>query len=255
MRHAWRFSVQMGLIVLLLDGCSTDSPGITLGVAASLEPPVREASDRYTERTGTPITLVSGSSGTLAQQVRAGAPLDALVLADASFALALERDGLLAGLTPLAAGVLVAVTPLAVPAGIPLTSLVADPRVRHIAIATPASAPYGAAAVAALREAGAWEVAMPRLVYASDVAGVLTFVASGNADVGLVSRSLARTAPASGLTVVDLGPREGLTATAAVVAGAPGADAAGAFIAWLRGPEAIGFWERAGYLPAPAEVR
>lgn len=249
------FSVCLAAMLLLNASCSSKPDGITVGVAASLAPPVREAAARYTAATGVPITLVSGASGALAQQVRSGASLDAVALADVSFAEALAADGLLAGVTPFATGVLAAVSSLDVPPGTPLAALAADPGVRRIAIATPASAPYGAAAVAAMREAGVWEAAEPRMVYAPDVAGALAYVTSGNAEVGLVALSLALAADVPGLTVLPFGARDGLTQAAGLVKGTDRAQDAHAFLEWLTGPETAALWQAAGYEPAPLEAR
>jgi molybdate transport system substrate-binding protein len=245
------FSVCLAITLLCINACSGGSQTLTVGVAASLLPPVREAASRFTERTGTPITLVSGSSGALAQQVRSGAPLDAVLLADASFADALAAEGLLVGPTPFATGVLAAVTTLPVPQGTALAALAVDPRVQRIAIATPASAPYGAAAVSALRDAGAWAKAEPRVVYAADVAGALAYVTSSNAELGLVALSLALAADALGLTVLPLGPQPRLVQTAGVVTQTRRAKDARAFLTWITGPDAAGIWEAAGYQPAP----
>jgi molybdate transport system substrate-binding protein len=254
MRRAF-FSVCSAAVLMMNASCADADTGITVGVAASLVPPVREAASRFTERTGTPITLVSGSSGALAQQVRSGAPLEAVALADASFAQALSAEGLLEAPVPFATGVLAAVTTLPVPQGTSLAALAADPRVQRIAIATPASAPYGAAAVSALRDAGAWTQAEPRVVYAADVAGALAYVTSSNAELGLVALSLALAADAPGLTVLPLGPQPGLVQTAGVVTQTARANDARAFLTWFTGPDAADIWEAAGYQPAPLEAR
>ena len=64
-------------------------------------------------------------------------------------------------------------------------------QVAHVAIANPDHAPYGRAAVAALRAAGIYDAVRPKLVLGDSVAQALQFVQSGAADVGLVAKSLA----------------------------------------------------------------
>ena len=65
-----------------------------------------------------------------------------------------------------------------------------DARVRHVAIANPKYAPYGRAAVAALRSARLYDALQPKLVMGESLAQAAQLVESGNADVGLLSRSL-----------------------------------------------------------------
>src|SRR5439155_15242789 len=64
--------------------------------------------------------------------------------------------------------------------------------VAHVAIANPEHAPYGRAAVAALRSAGVYEAVRGKLVFGENVGQALQFVQSGAADAGLVALSLAR---------------------------------------------------------------
>jgi molybdate transport system substrate-binding protein len=64
-------------------------------------------------------------------------------------------------------------------------------RVQRIAIANPEHAPYGRAAVAALRKAGIYEQVKKKLVYGENISQAAQFVQSGNAQAGIVALSLA----------------------------------------------------------------
>jgi molybdate transport system substrate-binding protein len=66
-----------------------------------------------------------------------------------------------------------------------------DPRVRHIAIANPDHAPYGRAAVAALRHEGMYDRVRAKLVVGENISQTAQFAQTGSADVGLVALSLA----------------------------------------------------------------
>jgi molybdate transport system substrate-binding protein len=68
--------------------------------------------------------------------------------------------------------------------------VLADPAVRTVAIANPEHAPYGRAAVEALRSAGVEDVVEPKLVLGENVSQAADFVRSGNADAGVVALSL-----------------------------------------------------------------
>ena len=60
---------------------------------------------------------------------------------------------------------------------------------RHLAIANPDLAPYGAAARAVLQQLGLWDELQPRLVRGENIAQTFQFVATGNAELGLVALS------------------------------------------------------------------
>jgi molybdate transport system substrate-binding protein len=62
-----------------------------------------------------------------------------------------------------------------------------DSSVKKIAIANPQHAPYGRAAVAALKHAGVYDRVADRLVLGENVAQAAQFVESGNAQAGFVA--------------------------------------------------------------------
>ena len=66
-----------------------------------------------------------------------------------------------------------------------------DERVKKISVANPEHAPYGQAAVAALKSAGIYEQVKAKLVYGENISQAAQFVQSGNAQVGIVALSLA----------------------------------------------------------------
>ncbi len=136
-----------------------------------------------------------GSSGSLLAQVTQRAPFDVYLAADLEHARRAVAEGLALG-PPF----VYAVGRLAVwaPAGSPLDleglglRAVADPGVRRVAIANPRHAPYGAAAVEALRRAGLLAACEGKLVLGEDVAQAAQFVDAGGADLGLLALSLVR---------------------------------------------------------------
>ena len=60
----------------------------------------------------------------------------------------------------------------------PSLEKLSDPGVRHIALANPETAPYGAAALEALRHYGIYEVVQPKLVYGESIAQTNQFIVS-----------------------------------------------------------------------------
>ena len=70
-------------------------------------------------------------------------------------------------------------------------TVLTEARVRRIAIANPEHAPYGRAAVGALRHEKLYERVRQKLVLGENISQAVQFAQSGSADVGLVALSLA----------------------------------------------------------------
>lgn len=207
---------------------------VPVAAAADLRlvlPPLVAAQE---QRTGARYTLSFGSSGQMVQQALNGAPFQLLLLADSALAQRLAAAVPGVERRPYALGRLA----LVVPQGSAIRDLnglkgaIAAGRVRHLAIANPAHAPYGAAAKTVL--AGVGITAAP-LVLGDNVAQALAFVTSGAADAGIVALPLARAA--GGLRVVPISPslHPPLVQTLVIMPGA--APAARALADAISGPQ------------------
>src|SRR2546428_1463352 len=139
--------------------------------ASDLALAFREIVPRFERALGVKVTLVLGSTGMLAKQIEHGAPADVFFAADQTFIDDLAAKGVVIPETRAlyAQGRLVLAT--ARSAGAKLTDLrqLSEPRIRHVAIANPAHAPYGRAAEQALRAVGVWDGLRPKLVYGEDI--------------------------------------------------------------------------------------
>jgi len=62
--------------------------------------------------------------------------------------------------------------------------------IRFVAIAKPDAAPYGRAAVEALKAAGLWESIQPKVVYAENINVSRQYAVTGNADAAFTAYSL-----------------------------------------------------------------
>ena len=70
-------------------------------------------------------------------------------------------------------------------------AVVTDPHINKIAIGNPEHAPYGRAAVAAMKHDHVYDKVSSKLVMGENIAQAAQFVESGNADVGILALSLA----------------------------------------------------------------
>lgn len=145
------------------------------------------------------VDVTFGSSGHLYAQLTHRAPFDLFLSADLRYPRQLAEAGLAdsADVFAYAVGRIVLWTRVGSPLDVPRRGADAlrDPEARPIAVANPRHAPYGAAAVAALRAMGLYEEVEPRLVFSESVAQAAQFVESGAAAAGILALSLAR-APA-----------------------------------------------------------
>lgn len=252
---------------LILAACASSSPDASSQVPARVR--VAAASDlRFAmdeliaawggARPGVAVEPTYGSSGNFLAQIREGAPFDIFFSADAEYPRELERAGLAEpGSTRLyGIGQIVVWVRVDSPLDVGARGLegLTDPSVRTLAIANPEHAPYGRAAVAALKTAGVYDAVQPKLVLGENVSQAAQFVESGNADAGILALSLA-VAPSLhdkgryAVVPIDSYPR--LEQGAVVLSSAGHPDAAGAFLAFVLGPDSRHVLDRFGFLLPP----
>lgn len=163
---------------------------VRVAVAANFSAPAQSIAADFEKATGHTVALSVGSTGKLTAQIGNGAPYEVLLAADSDTPVRLEADGLaVAGSRfTYAIGKLVLWSPR--PGVVDAKGQVlGSDRFTHLAICNPALAPYGAAAIQALRALGLYDRVAPRLVQGESVAQAYQFVASGNAELGLVALS------------------------------------------------------------------
>ncbi|HUP38775.1 MAG TPA: molybdate ABC transporter substrate-binding protein [Vicinamibacterales bacterium] len=163
--------------------------------ASDLGPAFAQIVPQFERETRTDVTLVLGSTGMLAQQIRNGAPADVFFAANETFIKDLAAENLTLRQTHAvyARGRIATVTLRS--SGIRINELkdLADARVKRIAIAHPQHAPYGLAAKQAMEAAGLWQALEPKLVFGENVQQAAQFVRSGSAEAGIIARSVAGT--------------------------------------------------------------
>jgi len=181
-------------IALSAAGAQASGAGRVLVAAAANMTYVLEPLNEAFEKAEPGITVTSetGSSGGIVAQIGNGAPYDVFLSADMDFPAKLVAMGEAdrASLVTYAFGRLVLWTTRR---GLELgsvESVVRNPSVLKIAIANPATAPYGRAAEEVLSRLGVAAEARPKLVVGENVTQAAQFVSSGNADAGFVAYSI-----------------------------------------------------------------
>jgi len=192
-------------LAFVLTGCGGTSAGgtaqreVRIAAASDLKFALEELQPLLdAQHPGVVMRTTYGSSGTFLQQLSNGAPFDVFLSADLAFPQQLADAGLApqTDVFPYAVGRLVLWTPEGSEVD-PARGLgvLTDPGVRRIAIANPQHAPYGRAAVAALRSNVLYDQVQSKLVLGESVSQAAEFVQSGSADAGIVAMSLVLSDP------------------------------------------------------------
>ena len=239
--------------------CSTCGPAeagaaeIKIAAASDLTFAFKDVAARFQKQTGNTVKLTYGSSGNFFAQIQNGAPFDLFFSADVGYPEKLEAAGLTEPGTiyEYASGKLVMWVPNASKLDLSrgLATLL-DPGIRKIAIANPQHAPYGTAAVAAMRHAAMYDQVKDKLVLGENISQTAQFVQSGNADVGLLALSLAL-APAmkdSG-RYVEIPPADypPLIQAGVILKSSRNKELANQFLKFLKEPETVALMERYGF--------
>jgi len=168
---------------------------VRVAAASDLNVALGEIVARFSATHNADVSVSYGSSGTFYTQLLNQAPFDVYLSADVEYPRQLTSRGLTLDDGPFtyALGRLVMWVPSSSPLDIEHDGLqaLADPSVAHVAVANPGHAPYGRAAIAALKGTGLYDRMQSKLVFGENVAQALQFAQSGAADGAIVALSLA----------------------------------------------------------------
>jgi len=169
--------------------CGSGASGKPLLVfaAASLSQPLDSLLARFESSTGTEVNVSYGASGTLAQQIRAGAEVDLFLSADTTWIerLAADDHRRIVSWWPILGNRLAVFTHVENEFELGKLDDLLAPPFQRIAIADPGSAPVGRYAQGALRTEGIEDSLSNRLVYAENAAAVVSTVRAHLAEAGI----------------------------------------------------------------------
>jgi len=225
---------------------------LRIAAAADLQYALPDLAAQYEKQTGIKLAITFGSSGNFFAQIQNGAPFDLFFSADLDYPKRLIQAGLAESDSQqiYATGRLVLWlppdSPLDPDAGL---KILLDPRIQKIAIANPEHAPYGRAAVAALRNAGLYDQLKLKLVYGENISQAAQFAQSGSAQAGLVALSLALSPAMKGGKRWEISPdrHPSIEQAAVVLKSSPNKQAAASFLVFLKSPRARDIFARYGF--------
>jgi molybdate transport system substrate-binding protein len=246
------------LLGVLLAAPAGAESELVVGAAVSLREPATGIARAFeAKHPDTRVRLAFGATNLLAEQVRAGAPMDVLLSADERIVRALVKEGLVPADAhfPIASNRLVVVQRPDAPFRLTGPDDLTRPELRRIAIPEYA-VPVGHYARDWLEERGLLEALRSRIVPTEHARATLAAVDQGHADAAIVYASDARLARSAVVAfAVPAAEQPRIVYVAARLSDAPGPARADAFLAFLRGPRAAALLAAAGFGAAPEPGR
>lgn len=260
-----RITLALTLIAAVCSGgCDSRSPGatspetLTVFAAASTTDVMREVGRRFTAASGVEVRFSFNSSSTLARQIKAGSPTDVFLSADQKWMDDVAAAGALVATSrqDLLENRLVLIAPTKQPFAAELSPqfdfTARLPHVKRVATGDPSHVPAGRYAQQALESLGWWPAFKPLIVPAQDVRAALRLVELGEADAGIVYAT--DVAHSDHVTIVATFPPDLHAPITYPIAHCRPSKAGAEFVAFLRRPEAIEVFEKAGFRVLPAQA-
>jgi molybdate transport system substrate-binding protein len=228
----------------VLTSVAEKSAALQIFAAAGTAPAMKEIAQHYTKTTGIPVVFNFANSGILAKQIAAGASFDLFFSANEKWLNYADDQGFINPATrvTLLKNELVIVVPKGASTDINLSA----PKVDRFAIGDQAT-PVGIYAKQAFTKLGCWNALQPHLCVGDTVNKVLNYVALGEADAGVVFRSVAFCA-ADRVDIVQALPPELHDPIRFPIAAARSASPEAAqFLEFIQSSEARALFEKYGW--------
>ncbi len=226
---------------------------LTLSAAASLKDAMENIETIYEQQNPhISLTLNLASSGSLRQQIEQGAPVDIFISAAPGYLNSLEEKGLIITETrrDLLQNTMVLIVPQNNPASLNSFQDLSQGNYQQISLGEPESVPAGKYAKEILTNLGIFDKIKAKIVYAKDVRQVLSYVATGNVDAGIVYRTDANISDA--VTIVETAAEKThspIVYPIAAIQGTKNPEAGQKLINFMFGSEAKAIFEKYGFSP------
>jgi molybdate transport system substrate-binding protein len=242
-----RFFALIGAIALCFAKQAALAGTASVAVAANFTDAAKEIGALFEKETGDKVELSFGSTGQLYTQITQGAPFDVFLSADDERTKTAIKEGHGVAGTDFtyAVGKLVLFSKDAklVSGQGTLKKAAFD----KIAIANPATAPYGAAAVETMKALGVYDALSAKIVQGQNITQTYQFVATGNAQVGFVALSQVADKKDGSRWVVPEKLHKPIAQDAVLTKHGESNQAARSFLSFLAGKKARAVMEKFGY--------
>ena len=238
----------LGLAAALVAAGPAAAGTVHVAVAANFTQVAEAIGADFKAATGHDVVFSFGATGALYTQITQAAPFEVFLAADdkrTATAIA-EGFGVAGTEFTYAVGKVVLYSPV-----IDVTdgaAVLAANAFRHIAVADPKTAPYGAAGMAVLEALGLTEAVTPKIVTGENITQTLQFVESGSAELGFVALSQVIGKPAPQTWLPPQGDFPPIRQNAVLLKVGEDNEAATAFLGYLKSDAAVTLIEAAGYV-------
>ena len=220
---------------------------INVAVAANFTEAAKEIAAAFERKTGNKALLSFGSSGQFYTQITQDAPFQVFLSADQER----PEKAVAEGLAVPGSRFTYAVGKLVLWSRDPKVVTGADTlkqgNFSKIAIANPAAAPYGAAAIETMKTLNVYDALQPKIVQGNNIAQTFQFIDTGNAELGFVALSQVVDRSEGSRWLVSANLYAPIKQDAVLLKKGAGNEAAKAFLAFLKGPEAAAVEAKFGY--------
>ncbi|MFA6413508.1 MAG: molybdate ABC transporter substrate-binding protein [Syntrophales bacterium] len=219
-----------------------------VAVAANFISTFQELTQLFEKQTGIPVEATYASTGQLYTQIVNGAPYDLFLSADREKPDLLHQAGRADVPFIYASGQAVLWTnrkDLCVAKN--WREVMDIPGLNKIAVANQKTAPYGAAAMEALKKTGVLENVQGKLVYAQNIAQAFQYAATGSVDAGFCALSAALSAEGRKGCFFSIDEAPPIVQGACLLKRTTHNEAAGKFAKFLVSPEAVAIKKKYGY--------
>lgn len=238
-------------LVLTIPSLAIQAAEVQVAVAANFTAPMQNIAAEFEKDTGHKALLSFGATGKLYAQIKNGAPFQVFLAADDKTPAKLETEGdaLPGSQFTYAIGKLVLWS--AKPGYVDSQGKVLKKNeFKHLAIANPKTAPYGAAAVTALTKLGMIDALQPKFVTGENITQTYQFVATGNAELGFVALSqvmIDGNLTGGSAWIVPANLHQPIRQDAVILAQGKDQPAAKALVEYLKGEKAAAIIKSYGY--------
>ncbi len=240
-------SALTSLVLVSAMSASGIAAEVKVAVAANFTEPVKEIGAMFEKATGHKPVFSFGPTGGFYNQIAQAAPFEVFLAADDTTPAKTIKEGYAVAGTSYtyATGKLVLFSKAE---GLKLgEEALKEGKFAKLAIANPKTAPYGSAAIETMKKLGVYDALKDKIVEGNNIAQTFQFVDTGNAEVGFVAFSQVALKPGGSRWVVPANLHETIAQNAVLLKTGANNEAAKAFLAFLKGPEARTVIEKYGY--------
>jgi molybdate transport system substrate-binding protein len=248
MRYARLVQLTVGIATWVLTSTNLPAAQTNIAVAANFTEPAKAIAAAFKAKTGHEAVLSFGASGQFYTQITQGAPFQVLLSADDARPKKLIDDGLAVPESRFTYAIGKLVLWSKTPGLVKGEETLKAASFAKLSICNPVAAPYGAAAVEAMKALKVFDALQPKLVEGATIIQAYQFVETGNAELGFVALSQLTGSETGSRWLVPQELYSPIRQDAVLLKSGASNEAATGFIAFLRSPEARAIIEKYGYV-------